>query len=187
MTEFLYTNGWGAFVIMLLLQIPFLIIFFRIINKKAFIDNTPSKLETSKYSQIEILWIIVVIVAFISINVASIKYMPTVIAKAKMSLSDVKDVNVTARMWSYEISDRQYQVGQPIRFLAKSADTTHSFAIYDPKGKILFTMMLLPGVSEPSSLIYTFDEPGEYTVRCMEYCGIAHHAMKNTITVVSKE
>ena len=43
MIELLYTSAWGAFVFMLMLQIPFLIVFFHIVNKKAFADSEPAK------------------------------------------------------------------------------------------------------------------------------------------------
>jgi cytochrome c oxidase subunit 2 len=46
--------------------------------------------------------------------------------------------------------------------------------------------MLIPGMA-PSSLIHTFTEPGTYTVRCLEYCGIAHHAMRDHLIVASSE
>lgn len=63
----------------------------------------------------------------------------------------------------------------------------HSFAVYHPNGRVLFTMMLMPGLSKPTSLIHTFSEPGKYKVRCLEYCGIAHHGMRDELTVVQRQ
>ncbi len=184
MIDFLYTNAWGAFIVLLIFHIPFLYIFFHIVNKKAFVDSEPSKTEQEKYSYYRYLWIGVVIVAFIIVNAASIKYMPTIIdANASMS-QNVKDVEVTARSWSFQFSETEYKVGQTVRFISKSEDTVHSFALYHPDGRLLFTMMLVPGAGTASALVHTFTEPGEYTVRCLEYCGIAHHSMKNTLTVL---
>ncbi len=184
MIDFLYTNGWGAFIVMLLLQIPFLIVFFSVVNKKAFVDSEPSRTEPGKYSFARYSWLVIVVVAFFAINITSIKYMPTII-DANAASEDVTEVNVKARSWLYEISNKTYKVGETVRFIAESVDTVHSFAVYHPNGKLLFTMMLVPGAGTQSALTHTFTEPGEYKVRCLEYCGVAHHAMKNTLTVVN--
>lgn len=42
MLDFLYQNAWGAFAVMLLFQVPFLIVFFYVVYRKAFIDQSPS-------------------------------------------------------------------------------------------------------------------------------------------------
>jgi cytochrome c oxidase subunit II len=34
--------------------------------------------------------------------------------------------------------------------------------------------------------VHTFREPGKYKVRCLEYCGVAHHAMKDELVVVER-
>lgn len=186
MIDFLYTSAWGAFITMLLFQIPFLIVFYRIVNKKAFVDSEPGKTAAGKYSYARYGWLALVVGAFIVVNIASIKYMPTIIeAKAAIS-GDVRNVNVTARSWAFEISDKdkEYKVGETVRFLAKSEDTVHSFALIHPDGSQIFTMMLVPGAGVDSAMVHTFTEPGEYTVRCLEFCGAAHHAMKSTLTVL---
>ncbi len=184
MIDFLYSSAWGAFITMLLFQIPFLIVFFQIVNKKAFVDSEPGKTEPDKYSHTRYSWLALVIGAFIVVNVASIKYMPTIIeAKASMS-QNARDVTVTARSWAFELNENEFKVGETIRFLAKSEDTVHSFALIHPDGSQIFTMMLVPGAGVESALAHTFTEPGEYTIRCLEFCGAAHHVMKSTITVL---
>ena len=108
-------------------------------------------------------------------------------ANAAVNEADIQQVDVVARSWSYEISDNQYEVGRPVRFSAKSADTMHSFSVYHPDGRVLFTIQLLPGLNRSASMIYTFKDPGKYTVRCLEYCGIAHHGMMAELIVVDKK
>ena len=184
MIDYLYTNAWGAFIVMLALQLPFLGVFFYVVNKKAFVDSDSGKTEPGKYSFARYSWLVVAVGAFILINIASIKYMPTIVEANAGTSADVKDVSVTARSWSYEISDTTFKAGQTVRFLVKSVDTVHSFAVHHPDGHLLFTMMLVPGMETQSAVVHTFTEPGEYTVRCLEYCGIAHHAMKNKLTVI---
>ncbi len=186
MLDFLYETGWGAFTVMLLFQVPFLIVFLYVVYRKAFAAPEPSGTKHRKLARLEGLWITAVVVLFILVNVLSIGYMPTVAtAQTAKTEQDIQQVDVTARSWSYEISDREFEVGRPVRFSVKSADTMHGFAVYHPDGGILFTMMLIPGMEEPTSLIHTFTEPGEYKVRCLEYCGLAHHAMQDRL-IVSK-
>ncbi|MCP4432913.1 MAG: hypothetical protein GY806_18225 [Gammaproteobacteria bacterium] len=184
MIEFLYTSAWGAFVVMLMLQIPFLIVFFHVVNKKAFVDSEPGKTEADKYSFVRYSWIGIVLLAFFVINGFSIQYMPTIVEANAAASGDVRNVKVTAQSWSFEFSENDFKVGDTVRFLAASVDTVHSFALYHPEGNLLFTMMLVPGTSTESAIVHTFTEPGEYTIRCLEYCGIAHHAMKNKLTVL---
>ena len=127
-----------------------------------------------------------VFVIFVGVNLASMKYMPTIAsAHAATTRTDIQDVDLTATSWSYEMSTREVEAGRPVRFSGRSSDTMHGFAVYHPNGRLLFTMMLMPGLSKPTSLIHTFEDPGTYKVRCLEYCGIAHHGMRDEITVVA--
>ena len=186
MLESFYLSGWGAFIMMLLLFIPFFIVFYKIVYRKAFVDPSPSNAEQGKYVRTEHAWIALVVVVFVGVNVASIDFMPTVkTAKAVASGAAVTEVNFTAKSWFYDLPEVKIEVGKPIRFSGKSLDTMHGFAIYHPNGKVLFTMMLMPGMENPTSLIHTFTEPGTYTVRCLEYCGNAHHEMYDELVVTA--
>ncbi|RCX30211.1 hypothetical protein [Thioalbus denitrificans] len=185
MLDFLYQSGWGAFTIMLLLQIPFVIVFLSIVYKKAFVDSAPSATHPKKFSRVEVTWLAFAGAVFLLVNILSISYMPMVsTAHAAKSGQAIQEVDVTARSWSYDISERTIEAGVPVRFSAKSADTMHSFSVYHPDGRVLFTMQLLPGLKQAASTIYTFTEPGRYTVRCLEYCGIVHHGMRDELVVV---
>ncbi|HJL66667.1 MAG: hypothetical protein QF586_01190 [Arenicellales bacterium] len=188
MLDFLYLNGWGAFVMVLLMAVPFAVVFTYVIHKKTVVDQGPAATLPDKISQIEIGWIALVLVVFVGVNLYSISYMPTArTANALASGQDIQQVDLTARSWSYEISNRTVKAGTPVRFSGKSADTMHGFAIYHPDGDVLFTMMLMPGLEGSTSIIHTFDEPGIYTIRCLEYCGLAHHAMRDQLTVVQND
>jgi cytochrome c oxidase subunit 2 len=187
MLDFLYQSGWGAFSMTLFMFVPFIVIYLYVIFRKTFLATGPSGTDPRKISRIEVTWLAVVFVVFIGVNIASISYMPPISsAKAALSEADIMDVEVTANSWYYDISNSEIETGRPIRFSAKSTDTMHGFAIYHPNGKILFTLMLMPGLETPTSVIHTFDEPGTYTVRCLEYCGISHHEMRDELVVVSR-
>ena len=183
MLDFLYT-GWGAFAMVLFLVIPFLIVFVYVIYQKSVVDSAPSGTNRKEMLRWEGIWITFVVVVFVGVNLASLSYIPTIAsAHAASTGKNIQQVDVTAQSWAYNISNRNLEVGRPVRFSGKSADTMHGFAVYHPDGRVLFTMMLMPGLKKPTSLIYTFTEPGKYRVHCLEYCGIGHHMMQDELIV----
>lgn len=181
MLEFIYQSGWGAFTIMLLFQLPFLAVFLYVV----FTKQSASDVDDAKINRVKGGWITIVIALFLVVNIASIKFIPAIsTATAANSGIAVVDVDIEAQSWNYEMSAQDFAVGTPIRFNAKSLDTVHGFAVYHPDGRVLFTMMLVPGVAT-SSLIYTFKDPGTYKIRCLEYCGLAHHEMSDEIVITA--
>ncbi len=185
MRDFLYQNGWGAFAMMLSFEVPFALVFLYVIYRKAVAQPRPAETKQSRLARVEGLWIALVLALFITVNVASIRYMPTVSSAQAAQIDEqaLQQVEVTARSWAFEISDRELEAGRPVRFSIKSTDTMHGFAVYHPDGRLLFTTMLVPGVTRATSIVHTFTEPGRYRVRCLEYCGIAHHAMQDELIV----
>jgi cytochrome c oxidase subunit 2 len=183
MLDFIYQTGWGAFAVMLLFQIPFLLVFLTVVFRKAYVNTGPSDISDARVRRLRRGWLALVIALFLIINIVSIQFFPAIYtARAAASGVAAIDVTVDAQSWNYDMSSQIFEVGKPVRFNAQSLDTMHGFAVYHPDGQILFTMMLVPGVGI-SSLIYTFTEPGTYKVRCLEYCGAAHHEMSDEITV----
>ena len=188
MLDSFYLTGWGAYGMVLFMLLPFMSVYLYVVFRKSFADPNPSNADSKKYVRVERMWMGLVILVFVGVNIASIEYMPTVSsARALASGQDMIEVDVTAVSWSFDISQQTIEVGRPVRFSGKSTDTMHGFAVYHPEGKILFTMMLMPGMDEPTTLIYTFTEPGIYTVRCLEYCGLMHHEMRDELVIVERD
>jgi cytochrome c oxidase subunit 2 len=184
MLDFLFT-GWGAFWMVLFMLVPFAVIFYYVIHRKSVVDFGPGTTPRKELSRLEGIWLTVVFVVFVGVNLGSLKYMPTIAAAhAATSGQPPQEIDFTAKSWAYEISNRQIEADRPVRFLGKSSDTQHGFAVYHPDGRMLFTMMLMPGLTKPTTLVHTFKEPGKYKVRCLEYCGVAHHAMQDELIVV---
>ncbi len=69
----------------------------------------------------------------------------------------------------------------PIEFDITSNDVNHGFGLYDPQGNLVGQVQAMPGYV--NHLIFTFHEPGTYTVRCLELCCMPHFAMESQITV----
>ena len=186
MLDFLFT-GWGAFLMLLLMVVPFGLMFYYVIHRKSVVDSGPSATPRSKLSQLEGYWLSAAFIIFVAVNLASLKFMPLVAAaNAATSGEPLQEISLTATSWAYDISNRQIEAGKPVRFSGKALDTQHGFAVYHPDGRLLFTMLMMPGLTKPTTVVHTFKDPGTYKVRCLEYCGIAHHAMADELTVVKR-
>lgn len=68
-----------------------------------------------------------------------------------------------------------------IEFRVTSIDVNHGFAIYGPDRVIKAQTQAMPGYV--NRLRVRFDEPGEYNVLCLEYCGTAHHFMRVSFNI----
>lgn len=182
MRDWLFSS-WGAFWMVLFMIIPFVLMFVYVLTRKG---SRPGEAAHGRLSRYEGVWMTVVFVVFVGVNLASLKFMPTIATAHAATVGEpVQEIDVSAQSWAYDISDRKIVAGFPVRFNGKSTDTQHGFAVYHPDGRMLFTMILMPGLTKPTQVVHTFTDPGTYKVRCLEYCGIAHHAMLDELTVVA--
>lgn len=102
----------------------------------------------------------------------------------KPAYSETEDptvVDVEAFQFGWDISETQFQVGEPVEFHVTTEDVTHGFGIYDEENNLIAQTQAMP---EYTNEVYiTFDEPGVYDVLCLEYCGLAHYQMVSQIEV----
>lgn len=82
-----------------------------------------------------------------------------------------------AQAWQWEPAEITVPEGSEVRFTVTSTDTIHGFLVPDTQ----VNAMVIPG--QITQVDVTFDEAGEYSVICHEYCGIGHHNMGGRITV----
>ncbi|MDX1565962.1 MAG: hypothetical protein R3236_11175, partial [Phycisphaeraceae bacterium] len=90
-------------------------------------------------------------------------------------------VRATGHQWYWVLSADRVEAGRPVEFHVTSADVNHGFALYDPELRVVAQTQAMPGYT--NVLRHSFKEPGTYKVLCLEYCGLAHHAMTAEITV----
>ncbi|HRQ32990.1 MAG TPA: hypothetical protein PLM89_07795 [Anaerolineales bacterium] len=90
-------------------------------------------------------------------------------------------VNVNSFQWGWILDADTLPVHKVVEFNVTSRDVNHGFAIYNSEGRLVAQTQAMPGYV--NKLIFKFDEPGEYTIRCLEYCGVSHHVMLATFTV----
>lgn len=106
---------------------------------------------------------------------------PYPIAPQRSPLDVQQVVNVTAGQWYWKIAPDTVALGHPVEFRVTSADVNHGFAIYAPDGRIAAQTQAMPKYT--NVLLYTFKQPGTYTVQCLEYCGLGHAPMLVTFQV----
>lgn len=94
-------------------------------------------------------------------------------------------VHVVGHQWAWQIDTAIVRAGIPVSFEVTSADVNHGLGIYDSDDRLLTQTQAMPGVT--NRLVYTFEHPGKYRILCLEYCGLAHHAMVREIDVVDGE
>lgn len=102
--------------------------------------------------------------------------------------SSALHVKVTAQQWIFNYTYSDYSldsstlylpVNQPVEFKVTSEDVQHSFWIPELGVKA----DAVPG--EVNTFVTTPDKIGNYTVRCMELCGVLHPYMNTPVVVES--
>lgn len=86
-------------------------------------------------------------------------------------------IRAEASPWRFYPDEVTVPVGSTVTFHVTSADVQHGFKLQGTN----VNFMVLPG--QESTLRYTFEEPGNYTYVCTEYCGVGHQNMYGVITV----
>ncbi|TGY90622.1 cytochrome c oxidase subunit II [Marinicauda algicola] len=89
-------------------------------------------------------------------------------------------------MWKFEHPGGQREIntlhvpaGEPVRVIMNSQDVIHS--LYLPELRI--KQDVVPG--RTTSLWFRADDPGSYSLRCAEYCGVSHSRMVGELVVMA--
>jgi cytochrome c oxidase subunit II len=91
-------------------------------------------------------------------------------------------VHVTAKQFSWSFKPAgPYPIGRQIEFDLTSTDVNHGFGLYGPDDALVLQAQVVPDAVV--KVRHTFHTTGRYTVRCLEYCGLAHHLMIDGFSV----
>lgn len=123
-------------------------------------------------------------IVLIGTNYKTIGELPYINTLPALPAAAVQPSQVVAQQWMWTITPNVFKVGQTAEFYVTSKDVNHGFALYDPQFRIVAETQAMPGYT--NVLRYTFTEPGTYQVLCLEYCGVAHHAMQAEIKVTGQ-
>ena len=91
-------------------------------------------------------------------------------------------LSITGRQFAWTIKPSRVKAGVKTAIEVGAVDVNHALGIYDPDDVLIKQVNVVPGVSQP--IVMTFDRPGRYTIRCLEFCGVDHHLMENALEVV---
>jgi cytochrome c oxidase subunit 2 len=110
-------------------------------------------------------------------------------------------VNVVGKQYAFSLTDgpgprsleawdrdfspvAEVRAGTLVEFRVTTLDVNHGFAIYTPEGALLAQTQAMPGYV--NRLRVRFERPGTYRVKCLEFCGMSHHAMNGVIEVMDR-
>ncbi len=88
--------------------------------------------------------------------------------------------SVVAQQYAFTVP-QTVPAAVPVVFDVTSRDVNHGFGIYAPDGTIVGQVQAMPNYV--NHLRVTFQRPGLYMIRCLEYCGIVHPFMRNQFEV----
>ena len=120
---------------------------------------------------IRLWWFITLSVLGSVVTVATLTPFPLAAEKT----AETKIVKAVSGQWYWTLDDTTATVGKPVQYQVSTVDVNHGFAIFNPDNQIIAQTQAMPGYT--NNLNITFKEPGTHIVRCLEYCGLAHHAM----------
>ena len=98
--------------------------------------------------------------------------------------SEIIEVHVTGGQWYWDIDKQEIPAGKTIIFNLHTKDVNHGFGVIDKSGRLLFQTQAMPGYI--NKVQYVFDQPGQYQILCLEFCGVSHHDMTDEIKVVAR-
>jgi cytochrome c oxidase subunit 2 len=127
----------------------------------------------------ESLWGLAVITFLVVVIAATMVSLPYWAVNSDASQGKQR-IEVVGQQYAWTVAPARAKVGESI-LVVRSKDVSHGVGVYDPDDTFITQVNVLPGVTQ--ELAVDFDKPGTWTFRCMEYCGVDHHLMRNTLEV----
>lgn len=116
---------------------------------------------------------ILVILGGIFVSLGTTRSLPYAATHGQMTSGT--SVNVEGKQWYWVLSEHSVPAGTEVTFNVSSGDVNHGFGIYDSNLRLLAQTQAMPGYT--NKLVHRFEQPGNYQLMCMEYCGLVHHGM----------
>jgi cytochrome c oxidase subunit 2 len=138
-------------------------------------DTLPQASVTARGYVIRRYWLGLTLVVAIAAFITTLSYLPY-----SQPRIQARHYFVVARQFSFGLP-KVVPLGTPIVFDVTSADVNHGFGIYTPSGNVFAQVQAMPDYVNHLQVVFTV--AGHYSVRCLEYCGIAHAAMQGGFEV----
>lgn len=144
-------------------------------------DDAETRKAAQTANQLRRVLFVVLLAGFFVGSWATLRRFP--IPPQASTLDATQVVDAVGRQWFWLVTPASVQSGSPVEFRVTSGDVNHGFALYAPDGHLVAQTQAMPGYT--NKLLYTFDQPGTYTIQCLEYCGLGHAPMTATLQVVA--
>lgn len=115
------------------------------------------------------------LIALLALTIFEIPYARDTGARAAQRLQ------ITGRQYAWTVNPPRIRAGVPTAVDVHAADVSHAVGLYDPAGRLIKQVNVLPGVTQ--RFVITLRRPGSYPVRCLEFCGVDHHLMRTVLEV----
>lgn len=173
-------NPWAPFVVFLVLGTAWTAVWVWIVVRSRDVA-VPYDQIAARGERIRARLLAAVGLVLLLVLIVSIRWLPyRVFAVARLGAPTVR-VAVTATMWQWTMSRMQVPRDAVVDFAVTSDDVNHGFGIYSPAGQLVAQVQAMPGFT--NHLVLRFSQPGQYLVRCLEYCGIPHIGMATAFEV----
>lgn len=84
-------------------------------------------------------------------------------------------VKVEGIQFGWLVQPTSVKANEPVQFVVSAKDVNHAMGLYDPQGRLIMNVEAVPKYSTTRTT--TLTEPGDYTIRCLEFCGYQHQLM----------
>ena len=120
------------------------------------------------------------LLALLAASLLSLPYEGSRLAQFNVSHASIPSVSVHAAQYTWKVAPATVQADTPVDFLVTSDDVTHGFGVYGANDRIVGQVQAMPSFTNHLVLRLA---PGDYTIRCLEYCGPGHSHMTSTLHV----
>jgi len=145
---------------------------FAAINSGNRVEDYSSIIKRAYRLRTMLFWVLVLALGAETIN--TLRTLPYY-APRDQSAGAAQLIEAKGYQWRWELSLDHVAKNQPVELRVTSADVNHGLGIYDPDMHLVAQTQAMPGYT--NVINYTFNKEGTYKFLCLEYCGLAHHAM----------
>lgn len=136
--------------------------------------------DHAKLARRENTWLVIVVLLLVSLLLSTIWLTPYG-DEEEAAAAGTRVVEVTGAQFAWTVEPREVRAGERIEFRIRATDVSHGFGLYDPDDDFVFQVQAVP--DELQKEFATLTKPGVYRVVCLEFCGVAHHAMLSRLVV----
>ncbi len=110
--------------------------------------------------------------------IASLFYVGTMPARSKANADKPREIEITAKRYSFDPSEITVKKGEPVVLVLRSMDVTHGFTIPDLKVRVEIHK------GRTTKVALQPETAGNFEARCSYFCGVGHGSMRMLIHVV---